>query len=307
MFLAGSVNQPIISSCAAWNPNATTFSNISTIGRTPTDIFVSPLNTIYAAARELNEILIWPQMNTALLRNISSGLNDSYGLFVTNNGDIYVSNGYIGRVDKWTWNTTSSNTVMNFSSRCYNLFIDINNTLYCSNDLEHKITKTSLDDITQSIIVAAGNGTQGSLSTMLSYPYGIFVDTQLNVYVADCGNDRVQRFQVGQLNGTTIAGYGGSANLSLNCPVDITFDNAGYLFIVDQNQNRIMGEGPNGFQCIIGCSGISGSASDQLNQPRAFSFDSYGNIFVVDANNSRIQKFSLATNSCSKYTHHGSF
>ena len=67
------------------------------------------------------------------------------------------------------------------------------------------------------------------------------------------------------------------------------------------NNHRIIGSGPDGFRCVVGCSGISGSASDQLNYPQNLAFDSFGNLFVVDKNNGRIQQFLLVTNSCSKY------
>ena len=69
-----------------------------------------------------------------------------------------------------------------------------------------------------------------------------------------------------------------------------------YLFIVDSNNHRIVAQGLNGFQCLVGCSNIPGSASNQLNYPWILSFDSYGNIFVSDRGNSRIQKFNLIVN-----------
>ena len=70
---------------------------------------------------------------------------------------------------------------------------------------------------------------------------------------------------------------------------------------MDTGNNRIVGSGPNGFRCLVGCSGSGGSASNQLNSPETLSFDSYGNMFVTDWWNNRIQKFVLSTNSCGKY------
>jgi hypothetical protein len=147
----------------------------------------------------------------------------------------------------------------------------------------------------------AGNVSAGSTSNMLNGPNGIFVDINFILYVADCGNARIQQFQPGQLNGTTVVGNGAPGTFTLSGPVAVTTDGDGYLFIVDYYGNRIVGSGPNGYRCVIGCSGLSGSASDQLYYPRSFSFDSFGNIFVVDTGNSRIQKFMLATNSCGKF------
>ncbi|CAF4380599.1 unnamed protein product, partial [Adineta steineri] len=73
----------------------------------------------------------------------------------------------------------------------------------------------------------------------------------------------------------------------------------GYLYISDCYDNRIIGSGPYGFRCLFGCTSVAGSSSNQLNYPRTFSFDSYGNLYVADQNNNRIQKFILASNSCS--------
>ncbi|CAF1442494.1 unnamed protein product, partial [Adineta steineri] len=82
----------------------------------------------------------------------------------------------------------------------------------------------------------------------------------------------------------------------LNGPSAVVLDADGYLFIVDQNNNRIIGSGPYGYRCLVGCSEQTGSASTQLNQPYSMSFDSHGNIYVTDKNNGRIQLFNLATN-----------
>ncbi|CAF4342654.1 unnamed protein product, partial [Adineta steineri] len=46
-------------------------------------------------------------------------------------------------------------------------------------------------------------------------------------------------------------------------------------FIADYFNNRIVGSGPNGFRCLVGCSTVAGSASNQLYYPSSLSFDSY--------------------------------
>jgi hypothetical protein len=272
------------------------------VGTQPVGIFFSINNTIYVTATNLNQTLEWTEGTNTLSRNISAGLSSPCGIFATINGDIYVDNGAVNhRVDKWSWNATNSVVVMNVTSRCHNLFVDINDTLYCSNDLEHKVVKMSLNDGSNTVTIAAGTGTPGSQPDMLYWPNGIFVDMTFNLYVADCGNNRVQLFQPGQLNGTTLAGNGASGSIALSGPSGVVLDADENLFITDCGNTRIISSSPSGFQCLLGCSGGSGSAANQLNHPYSLSFDSYGNLFVVDSNNNRVQKFLLATNSCGKY------
>ena len=121
-----------------------------------------------------------------------------------------------------------------------------------------------------------------------------------DLYVADCGNDRVQLFQLGQSDGSTVAGRSAMTfAISLNCPTGITFDNQKYLFIVDSNNHRIVRSGPNGVRCIVGCR-RSDSQSNQLSFPSSLSFDRSGDIFVMDLKNNRLQKFQYLKNSCGK-------
>ena len=192
---------------------------------------------------------------------------------------------------------------MNICQQCWDLFININNVLYCSLSERHQIIAKSLNNDLNLLTIVGGTGSAGSTSTTLNNPRGIFVDITLNLYVADCGNNRIQLFRSGKLSATTIVGNGSlNITITLNCPTSIILDGNNYLFIVDSGNNRIVGSDANGFRCIIGCSGSSGSASYQLNHPWAISFDSSGNIFVSDQGNNRIQKFSLLTDSSGKYT-----
>jgi hypothetical protein len=113
----------------------------------------------------------------------------------------------------------------------------------------------------------------------------------LDLYVADSGNDRVQLFRSGESNGITVAGSRSpNPTINLNGPTAIVLDAEKYLFILDRNNHRIVGSGLNGFRCLVGCYGM-GSESNQFSNPSSFSFDRSGNIFVFDIGNRRIQKF----------------
>jgi hypothetical protein len=248
-----------------------------------------------------NRISIWSDENNTSIQNITGNWSSPYSLFVTINDDIYVDNGNsYGQVDKCTLNETVTVPAMYVCSACFGLFVSVNNTLYCSMYYYHQVIAKSLDSVLNPFQIVAGTGSYGSTASMLYYPRGIFVDINFDLYVADCFNNRIQLFQLGQSNALTVAGNGASGAITLNYPTGVVLDADKYLFIVDCNNDRIVAEGPNGFRCIVGCSGY-GSASNQLWNPQSMAFDSYGNIFVVDATNNRIQKFFLATNSCGMY------
>ncbi|CAF3902343.1 unnamed protein product, partial [Adineta steineri] len=294
-----SYNQPTFCSNAIWYSNASTFASNTTIGTSPYGIFIDGINTVYVPNTVTNTILSWPQGSTTSTSNNYTNLSNPYSLFISMTGDIYIDNGYsYGRVDKYIFNASNPITVMNVNGSCYGLFIDTNNNLYCSLKNLHQVVKLLLNNGTTIPTIAAGNGSAGSLSNMLNSPQGLYVDSNLNLYIADCANNRIQLVQTGQSNGVTIAGNGSSTNFILSYPTGIVLDANSYLFIVDSYNHRIVASSSTGFRCIVGCSG-GGSTASQLSFPQSMAFDSYGNIYVTDRNNSRVQQFTLQT-SCRK-------
>jgi DNA-binding beta-propeller fold protein YncE len=244
---------------------------------------------------------VWLEGSISPITPNFDSLKAPFSLFVTITGDIYVDNGKNNRVDKSTLNAARSTTVMYVTDQCHSLFIDINDNLYCCINSDHQVIKKSLKDpIENPSTIVAGTGSEGSLSNMLDNPRGIFVDINFDLYVADSNNNRIQLFKSGELNGITVAGDGAPQTITLSEPSGMVLDADKYLFIVDRDYHRIIGSGPNGFRCLVGCSTILGLAPHQLYGPFTLSFDSYGNMFVADQRNNRIQKFFLSTNSCSK-------
>jgi len=290
-----SFNQPRFRPNATWNSNATTFADQSFLGAQPVTIFVNSNNSIYLSNRLTGQIHIWQNGNDLYpIKTIEGNLSSPASLFVTTNGDIYIDNGYQnGRVDKWIVENETWISVMNVTSACYGLFIDIYDNLYCSVFENHQVDKTWSNGTTT---IVAGTGVQGSESDMLDCPWGIFVDINLDLYVADSENNRIQLFRFNQRNGTTVAGNGSSKlTIELNTPTGVVLDGDQHLFIVDSYNHRIIGSDENGFRCIYGC-----SMNDKLSYPVTMSFDSYGNIYVTDRDNNRVQKI-VKNQVCSKF------
>jgi len=260
-------------------------------------MYIDKNNTIYAASQETGQILIWSNDRINPTTVLHANLYLPRSIFVTMNGDIYVGdNSSIRQVSY----SNSSRLIIQMTSRCMGLFVDITNSIYCSSDPQHQVFKKWLGDKNASVMTSvAGTGSAGSAANQLNNPNGIFVDTNFDLYVADRENDRIQLFRLRQSNGTTVAGNTSpNSTITLNHPSNVILDENKYLFITDIDNNRIIGSDEKGFRCIVGCTGSSGSNSNQLKYPRSIAFDTSGNLYVVDRDNDRIQKFSLSTNPC---------
>ena len=214
------------------------------------------------------------------------------------NGDLFVDNGGVNsRVDRWIQKSNSSIPVMFVGESCWSLFVDTNDRLYCSQNRSSRVIRNSfLGKINQTEMIA-GNGTSGSSNNQLNKARGIFVDLKMTLFVADCANNRIQRFARGERNGMTVAGNGSSGTIDLSGPVGVILDGNGYLFINDTYWNRIVAEGPSGFRCLIGC-GFGGMGT--LHLPRSIHFDSHGNLLVMESGSGRLRKFLLLSNPCGK-------
>jgi hypothetical protein len=284
-----------------WNSTGIIFADRSIVGDEPHAIFVNTNNTIYATHRQKKQIVVWNEGSESPTKIISGNFTNPWSLFVTSNGDIYIDDGFEnGRVQKWISTNETFAIVMNVNSSCYGLFVDIKDNLYCSMYYHHRVVKRSLNDPVMTTVIVAGTGIEGSAPNELRGPRGIFVDVNLDLYVAECYNNRIQLFQPGESYGITVAGNESLyPTIALNCPSGIVLDAEKYLFIVDHNKHRIVGSGPNGFRCLVGCD-KSDSKSNRLNNPYSFSFDRSGNVFVTEEIESRIQKFLLMENSAGK-------
>jgi len=190
----------------------------------------------------------WRNDTTHPSRIISSDLYRPFGMFVVSTGEIYVNNGY-GRIDKWKSKVNTYVIVAQFCSTCWAIFISMNDMIYCS--MQYSIATKSLHSNSSTLTVIAGTGVEGSKPHMLSGPEGIFVDINIDLYVADYLNHRVQLFRSGTIDGITILIT--SDILKDFDPTDVVLDANQNIYIVDSTDNRIFSGISNNFKCIVGC------------------------------------------------------
>ncbi len=113
--------------------------------------------------------------------------------------------------------------------------------------------------------------------------YGIAIDKQDNVYVADTLNNRIQKFDI---NGKFLAKW---TDLGLKSPIGIATDAQGNVYVTDSGNHRVVKLDSQGK--LLGQFGKQGAGDGEFNGPWGIALDAAGNILVTDNFNQRVQVF----------------
>ncbi|KPK21634.1 MAG: hypothetical protein AMJ76_02170, partial [Dehalococcoidia bacterium SM23_28_1] len=124
-------------------------------------------------------------------------------------------------------------------------------------------------------------------------PAGLTIDSDGNLYVADSGNHRVQKFD---REGTFLAELGslGEGEGEFNEPWGVAVDSEGNLYVADTWNNRIQK-----FDRDLNFVTQWGQAASDISNPKPYGFwgprdvaiDLEGNVWVADTGNGRVLKF----------------
>ncbi|CAF3726014.1 unnamed protein product [Rotaria sordida] len=119
--------------------------------------------------------------------------------------------------------------------------------------------------IQHGITVAGING-RGTEVSQLCNPWGLYLDDDQTIYIADCSNHRIMEWKRGATTGRVVAGGNGPGNRAdqLNCPTDVIIDKERDAFIIcDYENKRVVRwprqNGTNGETIIsnVGCWGLT--------------------------------------------------
>lgn len=120
----------------------------------------------------------------------------------------------------------------------------------------------------------------------------IATDSSGNVYVADPGNSRVQKFNSAGVFQLAFGSAGTGNGQFGGFIAGIAVDSSGNIFVLDQANSRVQKFSSLG--AYVSQFGSAGGANGQFTSPYGLALDSTGNIYVADTGNSRVQKFSSA-------------
>lgn len=113
-------------------------------------------------------------------------------------------------------------------------------------------------------------------------------DANGNIYVADTGNFRIQKFDRDRVFVTSWGSQGVDDGQFL-AAADIEVDESGRVFVADFEQNAIQVFDSDG--TFLFRLGREGSADGELVNPVDLAIDQQGHVWVVDSGNNRIQVF----------------
>ncbi|CAF3226213.1 unnamed protein product [Rotaria socialis] len=120
------------------------------------------------------------------------------------------------------------------------------------------------------------------------------MDEQRYLYVSDIGKVEVRRYQLGDKNGTLVAGGNGQGDglSQLNIPTYLFVDREQNVYVSDNNNHRVMKwiKGATEGIVIAGGQGL-GSALTQLQYPEGIFVDTLGTLYVADSHNHRVMRW----------------
>ena len=181
----------------------------------------------------------------------------------------------------------------------------------------------------------------GVSATSLGSAYNVTVDSNGNLYISDCTDNRVLYYTVGSTTATRVYGQSGSFTTSvsnnngsgvtgspsatnLSCPKGLDLDSNGNLYVADNGNKRVLyyTAGSTTATSVYGQSGsfttnvnnnngsgVTGSPSTtNMGGPYGTTLDSSNNLYIIDHDNHRVLYYTAGSTTATRvYGQSGSF
>ncbi|KAG2374042.1 hypothetical protein C9374_011121 [Naegleria lovaniensis] len=144
-----------------------------------------------------------------------------------------------------------------------------------------------------------------AIHARLNYPFGVFVSSNNEIYVADSSNNRIRKIltngTITTIAGNGTGGYNGdnqlATNARLNFPCGVFVSSNDEVYIADTHNHRIRKITKNGTITTIAGKGTKGYNGDnqlatnaRLNYPNSVFVSSNDEVYVADTHNHSIRK-----------------
>ncbi|CAF4114982.1 unnamed protein product, partial [Rotaria sordida] len=219
-------------------------------------------------------------------------LNDPWGLFVDDDQTIVIADCWNHRIIQWKKGDTNGQVVAGGNGKGNRL------------DQLDRPTDVLIDKETDSLIICdSWNGrvvrwsrrsgtTQGEILIDNIACWGLAMDDQRYLYISDIEKHEVRRYQIGDNNGTIVAGGRGAGLNQFNEPRHIFVDQQQTVYVSDNNNHRVMKWNKNAKEGIVVAGGQDqGNALTQLSHPYGLFVDTLGTIYVADSWNHRVMRW----------------
>ncbi|CAF1263770.1 unnamed protein product [Rotaria magnacalcarata] len=180
------------------------------------------------------------------------------GLFVDTLGTLYVTEFRNDRVMRWSKGETQGPAIVGGNGEesgasqfngLFSLSFDHQRNLYVVDYGNHRVQRFSITIIpgipasarwAQDGDTVVGGSGQGNDTNKLNAPFGLFVDDDQMIVIADYLNNRIVQWKMGDANGQVVAGGNGNGNRlhQLNSPTDVLIDKETDSFIICDAHNR---------------------------------------------------------------------
>lgn len=189
---------------------------------------------------------------------------------------------------------------------------DRDGNIYVTEAQNNTIRKITLDGVVTTLAGQAGVIGFGFVdgvgsNAKFKNPYGIAVDTNGNLFVADTSNHAIRKITPGSV-ATNIAGSGrqgfndgNGINAKFKIPFGITFDTSGNLFVADTGNNTIRKITPAGdVTTFAGTAGVEGNTNGDralatFSGPHGLSIDNAGVLYIADTYNWSVRRINTNT------------
>ena len=268
----------------------------------PGGLAIDSQQNIYVADRRNHRIQKFDANGNFLLKwGADKFLSDfPSGIAVDKSNNVYVTNWLRGGVQKFNSQGIFIGEFGSGLASAYGIAIDSQENVYVTEANGYSDRVHKLDENGVPVALFGGIGSEDG---RFFYPFGLTIDKQDIIYVADSENNRVQKFDnTGKFLGKW--GSVGSANGQFLSPVGLATDAAGHVFVADTNNSRIQQFDSSGN--FITVWGNQSNETDRFKEATALSGDGQNYLYLASKSCNCIYKLDNLGRYISKWGSQGS-